>query len=124
MREADRAAEGAVKPWIYAEHRAALTLGGERVKRRRGESAPDVRPVRLPNGELLQPECKTRRRLPRLVMAALDQARGYLPGAVPVAIISEKGGEAIACLPLRDLARLLGLQPEIAGQQLTLGRSA
>jgi len=43
-------------------------------------------------------------------------ARGYAPGAVPVAVISDVGGEAVACLPLVAFARLLGVAPARLGQ--------
>jgi hypothetical protein len=99
-------------------------LGTRRVQRSRFQRAPDVEAVRLPSGETLQPEVKTRARAPRLVLDALDKARAYLPGAIPVAVISQTGGEAIACLPLRDLARLLGITAAVAGEQLALARPA
>jgi hypothetical protein len=107
---------------IAREREAAQTLGVERVHRSRYQRAADTAAVRLPTGDTLQPEVKTRKRAPKLVLDALAQARRYLPGAIPVAIISQRGGEAIACIPLRDLARLLGLQPLREGQ-LVLGRA-
>jgi hypothetical protein len=50
-----------------------------------------------------------------VILAALAQARGYFArGTICVGVISQRGGEAIACLPLRDLAQLLGLaEPEL-----------
>lgn len=92
------------------EREAAEILGTKRVHRHRFESAPDLPVVTLPNGERIQGEVKTRARLPQVITAAIRQARGYAPDAIPLAIISEKRGEAIACLPLRDLARLLGIE--------------
>jgi hypothetical protein len=65
-------------------------------------------------------EAKTRKTLPRWLVGAVAQARGYLPGCVPLVALSELGGEPLAVLPLRDLARLLGLQPPDKGRQLTL----
>ena len=103
------------------EREAAEQLGTERVRfRPRFVAAPDVLPVVLPSGDVLQAEAKTRKRLPRLIVDALAQATRYAPGAVPVAILSQTGGAAIACLPLADFARLLGLQPPKPGEQLAL----
>lgn len=84
-------------------------LGTRRVHRSRYESAPDVEPVTLPDGTIVQPEIKTRAALPKLVTDALAQARCYAPGAVPLAILSETGGAAVAVLPLRDFVRIVGL---------------
>lgn len=104
------------------EREAATALGTERVRHRpRYVSAPDTLPVRLPSGDVLQPEVKTRKRLPRLIVDALTQAMRYQADAIPVAVISETGGHAIACLPLEDLARLLGLQPQRLVQLPLLG---
>ncbi len=51
----------------------------------------------------------------------IGQARSYLPDAIPVAVLAETGSkEPIACLPLRALARLLGIAPPIDGEQLAL----
>lgn len=105
------------------ERRAALLVGGERVQHRpRFARLPDIWPVtHKPTGITLQLECKSgERRIPRGVLAALAQARGYSPDAVPVAVFGDVGGDVIACLPLADLARLLGLQPLEPGQ-LALG---
>lgn len=93
------------------ELEAAKLLGGRRQLRLRFESRPDLDPIELPSGFVLQPEVKTRRRLPRLITRALEQARRYEPAAVPLAIVSEYGGEAIACLPLRAFAAIVGLDP-------------
>lgn len=102
------------------EREAASLLGSRRVHRGRYERAPDVEPVRLADGTVLVPEAKTRKALPRWLVAAVGQARGYLPGAVPLVVLSELGGEPLAVLPLQDLARLLGLQPPKRGAQLPL----
>lgn len=92
------------------ELEAARVLGTRRVVHRsRYKSKPDVEPVTLPDGTVLQPEVKTRSALPKLVTNALGQARQYAPGAVPLAILSEKGGAAVAVLPLRDFVRLVGI---------------
>lgn len=95
--------------WQRRERTAARALGGRRNVRRIGESAPDMAPVVLPNGVMLQGEVKHRARLPRLIAQALAQAARYTPGAVPLAVVSERGGPQLACLYLSDLARLLGL---------------
>jgi hypothetical protein len=93
------------------EEQAAAALGGKRVHRRRGERAPDVAPIALPNGGRLGVEVKSRRRLPRLVVGALEQSRGYFGArAIPVAVLFEFGQRGgIACLPLDAFARLVGL---------------
>jgi len=101
------------------EREAAKELGTVRVHRSRFESAPDVRPVLLACGLTLQPEVKTRARLPALLRQALAAARRYLPDAVPVAVVSESGGEAIACLPLRAFAVIAGIR-EPANTQTVL----
>lgn len=95
--------------WQRRERTAAKALGSTRTVRRIGESAPDMATVVLPNGEVLQPEVKHRARLPALIVGALGQARRYSPDAVPLAVVSERGGPQLACLYLSDLARLLGL---------------
>lgn len=96
--------------WSRREREAAKALGGVRVVRHRGQRAPDVAPITLPTGEVLQPEVKHRKRLPRLLAAALTQALGYTPGAVPVAVVSEHRGTALAVLRLADFARLVGVE--------------
>lgn len=90
-----------MRPWQHAEKRAALALGGRRVKRERFESAPDVADV--PGFAV---EVKYRKRLPRLVVEALRQAEGYaILGQRPVAVLFERGSrEAIAVLRLSDFA--------------------
>jgi hypothetical protein len=66
--------------------------------------------VRLDDGTILVVEVKTRKRLPALLRAALDQAKRYGPDdAVPVAVVSELGGEALAVVPLRAFAALVGV---------------
>ena len=102
------------------EIETAKAFGTTSVHRSRYASAPDVLGVRLYSGEVLQPEVQTRKRAPQLITSALAQARRYAPSAIPVAVVSQTGGEAIACLPLRDFVRLLGLQDPKLGQQLAL----
>lgn len=94
--------------WARRERGAAAALRSRRVIRHRGESAADVEPVVLPGGEVLQPEVKHRKRLPRLLADALSQALRYEPGATPVAIVSEHRGAALAVLRLADFARIVG----------------
>lgn len=90
------------------EREAANALGVRRVHRSRYESAPDVEPLTLPNGVVIQAEVKTRGRLPALVRNAIAQARKYAPpGVVPLAILSETGGEAVAVVPLRAFVELI-----------------
>ena len=100
--------------WARRERSAARALGGQRIVRARGQSAPDVAVVELPSGERLQPEVKHRARLPRLLVDALSQALRYAPDATPLAVVSERGGPQLAVLYLVDLSRLLGIAaPEL-----------
>ena len=96
------------------EQAAADVLGSERVKYRpRFVSAPDVRPIRLKDGSEIQVEAKTRKRLPAVILEALRQAERYARGAIPVGVIREKGGRALAVLWLPHLASLLNIpQPD------------
>jgi hypothetical protein len=102
------------------ERQAAEILKTTRVCRMRGERAPDVVPLRFENGSVVVPESKTRAKLPKWLNAALAQARGYHPGAVPLVVLSETGGPALALLPLADLAMLVGLRAPRDGEQLLL----
>jgi hypothetical protein len=103
------------------EREAAKILGTERVRYRpRFVSAPDTQPVRLANGTILQPEVKDRKRLPKLITKALEQASRYRPGAIPLAILSERGGPPIVCLSLAAFAELLGIAPPRSWVQLSL----
>lgn len=99
----------------------ARLLGTKRVVRKKLEKAPDALPVRLPNGDLIQPEAKNgMKRCPRTLVKALEQARRYTRDAIPVAVFSDVGGEAIACVPLKDFSRWMGITPEKLGVQLSL----
>jgi hypothetical protein len=90
---------------------AGRVLGGERVHRSRFESAPDLKPIELPCGLVLQVECKARATLPVLVVDALDQARAYAPaGAIPVAVLRAKGAAPIVVLSLAHFAAIAGAQ--------------
>lgn len=103
------------------ERQAAELLGTKRVKRSRYERAPDCDPVTLPCGMVVQPEVKTRKRLPLLIARALEQAEGYGPrGSIPAAILSETGGEPVICLPLRAFRIVAGLECEPEAAQITL----
>ena len=92
-----------MKSWARAEERAAVALGGRRVKRAKFESAPDL--VDVPGWV---PEVKYRKRLPRLVVDALRQAESYsILGQRPVAVLFERGSRTgIAVLRLADFAEL------------------
>ena len=92
------------------ERQAAELLGTRRVLRRRYEAAPDVEPITLPCGVVLQAEVKTRSKAPALVTKALAQARRYAPDAVPALVLSETGGEPLMVLPLRAFRRIAGLE--------------
>ena len=98
------------------EREAAALLGTRRVHRSRFERAPDLLPIRLTSGELVQPEVKTRKRLPALIQQALSQAQSYQPDAVPLGVLSATGGAAVACLLLEDFARIAGIAPARLGQ--------
>lgn len=102
------------------ERRTAKALGTRRVHRSRYESAPDIELVRLPPGEELSCECKTRKRLPALVTKALAQAKRYFPNATPCAILSAFGERPVIVLPLADFRRLVGLEPGAAPTQPSL----
>lgn len=92
------------------ERQTAAALGTSRVHRKRGERAPDVLPIHLRCGVDVQPEVKSRKRLPYLVTSALRQAEGYQPDAMPLAVIFESGtGDGLAIVRLRDFARVTGL---------------
>jgi len=103
------------------EREAAEVLGGRRVRYRpRYVSMPDVEPIRLDDGSVMVPESATRAKLPKWLVAKVAQARKYIPGAVPCVVLSQTGGEALALVPLRDLARLIGIRSPAAGEQLSL----
>ncbi|MFO0665072.1 MAG: hypothetical protein U0174_14055 [Polyangiaceae bacterium] len=105
------------------ERDAAKVLGGERVRyRARYESAPDIRPIRLQDGRTLQAEAKTRKRLPAIVLEALAQAERYARGAIPVGVIRQRGGKALAVLWLPHLASLLGIEPPEPPERKTTKR--
>ena len=96
---------------VSAEERAARALGTQRIHRARGESAPDVAPVRTAGGAWIGAEVKHRARLPRLAVDALAQAHRYFEGkAIPIAVLFERGKRGgIVCLDLDAFARLVGL---------------
>lgn len=103
------------------ERKAAKILGTKRVVRKDMSCAPDNESFVLENGDVVQPEVKNgMKRCPRGLINALKQARRYSPKAVPLAVFSDVGGEDIACVPLRDLARWIGVAPEKMGVQLAL----
>lgn len=93
------------------ERQGARALGAARVRRARGESAPDVPPVTTSSGVALQAEVKSRARLPYIVTGALRQAERYARGeARPVAIVFHKGQRGgLAIVRLADFADLVGL---------------
>lgn len=104
-----------MRPWAFAEERAARALGGRRVKRERFESAPDIEGI--PG---LVVEVKSRKRLPGLVVKALEQASRYrVLEETPVAALFERGSRrGIACLWLSDFAELV----EAASPERRAGR--
>jgi hypothetical protein len=105
----------------YREQETADKLGGERIKYRpRYQRSPDVVPIRFADGTVVVPESATRKKLPSLIVTKMRQAAGYVEGAVPLVVLSETGGRAIACMPLEDFARLVGLRSPPDGEQLVL----
>jgi hypothetical protein len=104
------------------ERQAAALLGTRRVRRARFESKPDLEPVTLACGTVLQPEVKTRKKLPALITTAIAQATGYGPrGSVPVAVLSATGEEPLIVVPLRAFCRIAGLvEARTEDGQLTL----
>ena len=93
------------------EREAARALGARRIVRHIGESAPDTTAVVLASGLVLQPEVKSTKRPPKLVLDALEQARGYRADAVPLVVVAPYGGEMIACLPLLAFVQIAGIAP-------------
>ena len=104
------------------EDRLAASLGTTRFKNRpRYTKSPDVLPVKLPNGFVLQGESKSRGKLPKWIYDSLAQAEGYTPNAIGLVALYQKGSsEALAVLRLHDLCLLLGLRQPLAGEQLAL----
>lgn len=78
----------------------------------------DVAPV-VVEGLTLSPEAKHRRRLPRLIVDGLAQAASYVRGSVPLLVIRELGGRAVACLPLDAFVRIAGIDAGALPQRHT-----
>jgi len=103
------------------ERECAKILGSARHIRKTKGKAPDVVAFRLANGDVVQPEVKNgMKRCPRVLVKALEQAKRYAPGAVPIAVFSDVGGHAIGCVDLKVLARWMGVQEDKLGVQLCL----
>lgn len=102
------------------ERKAAKALGSKRVLRAIGESAGDIECVRLPCGLELSAECKKRESLPALIRGAMDQARRYLPNAIPCAILAGFGEQPVIVLPLSAFREIAGLAPSEAPTQPSL----
>lgn len=105
-----------------AEIRAAKLLKVERLGgSRKKERVPDTMPVRLSDGRLLQPEVKSRSRLPRSLTKALEQAKAYAPMAEPIAVFYAKGERrGIVVLDAELFTSLVGIREPAAGAQLGL----
>lgn len=101
--------------WQRRELEAARAFGKQRQHRLRFQSAPDVEPIELASGILIQLEVKSRAKLPGWLTKAFEQALRYSPRAIPVAILSERGGSAIAALPLTAFAHIAGVDPGKVG---------
>jgi hypothetical protein len=105
----------------HREEQAANLLRTKRVKHRPTFVAmPDLEPIRFENGTVLQPEVVTRAKLPALLKKKIAQALRYTPYAVPLVVISERGGQPYAFLPLIRFAELVGLREPHDGEQLLL----
>src|SRR5688572_21371819 len=106
--------------WIERETSGAI----RRVRNRaRGEKKPDFEPWRHPTtGVVYVFESKYGAAAePKKVRAAISQAEGYAAGAIGVAVFRNVGAtDAIACLPLAALLRLLDLLGESGDGQLLL----
>jgi len=103
------------------EQQVASILQTTRTKYRpRYVRAPDVVPIRFADGTVVVPESKTRKHLPKWLVAAIGQARAYVDGCVPVVVLSELRGEPLAVVPLADFAMLVGLREPRDGAQLLL----
>src|SRR5262245_42194331 len=102
------------------ERKAARILGTKRVVRKKEDKnkpLPDAEPFEikegLGTGDWVQPEVKNgMKRVPQALVNALDQAKGYSPEFVPLAVFSDVGGTDIGCVYLTDLARYMGVLPE------------
>lgn len=95
------------------ERKVAKIFGTTRVVRKAKGRLPDALPFALESGEVVQLEVKNgMKRCPRVLVKALEQARGYTPEATPVAVFSDVGGMDIACVPAKDLARWMGIEAE------------
>lgn len=96
-----------------AEIFVARALGAERGGgSRKGESVADVLPVRLPNGELVVCEVKSRPRAPVFVVDTIEQARAHSAAAIPLGVIKpHEQGEPVVSLYFADFCRLVGLVP-------------
>jgi len=113
--------KGAHRRAADRERQAANILGIKRIAHRPTfVSMPDLEPIRFENGMVLQPEVATRARLPALLKKKVAQARKYSPDAVPLVVISERGGDPYAFLPLVRFAELVGLREPRDGQQMLL----
>jgi hypothetical protein len=107
------------------ERKAARIFGQKRNIRKTKGKTPDVLPFELPSGEFVQLEVKNgMKRCPRVLVKALDQAHGYTPNAVAIAIFSDVGGTDIACLSAKTLARWLGIEPEKLAPKLPKPKKA
>ncbi|HEY1695441.1 MAG TPA: hypothetical protein VGG39_24900 [Polyangiaceae bacterium] len=106
------------------EEQLAGVLETERVThRRRYQSAPDVAPIVLPSGLVVQAESKSRKTLPKWLVNAVNQTEKYSPGAIPlVALFAFGERDGLAVVRLSDLPQLLGLRDAALGEQLPLAR--
>ncbi len=105
-----------------AEIRAASLLGVERLGgSRKKEHVPDTMPVRLSDGRLLQPEVKSRAKLPGALVKALQQATAYAPTSEPIAVFYAKGERrGIVVLDAELFTSLVGIREPEAARQLGL----
>jgi hypothetical protein len=95
------------------ERGTGAALGVKRTPKRFGARTSDTARVVLPSGVVLQPEVKTRKKLPHLIEWARRQAESYTRGAYGLAVIFKTGSsKGLACLDLDVFARLVGLDVE------------
>lgn len=89
--------------WKAHERAVAKKFGGKRISR---GSDFSVR-----SGDIDHPtlsiECKYRKNIPKLIVEALKQAKGYSPDKIPVAAIKQRQMEGfVVCLWIDDFLKL------------------
>ncbi len=94
------------------ERDAARAMGSTRTARIGSRMPePDVASIFV-GGLTLQPECKARARVPKVILDAMAQALRYAPRAVPIVVLRPRGEEALVIVGLAAWCQLVGLAPE------------